>query len=47
MPRARMPGKARRGAPVVIPCHRTSLLRRAVWFLEDLWDFLRAPRFRL
>ncbi len=34
------------GVPVVIHCHRTSLLRRAGWLLADLWDFLISPRFR-
>ena len=40
-----MPGR-RAAAPVVIHCHRTSLLRRAGWFLADLWAFLTASRFR-
>ena len=35
MTRARMPG--RHGVPVVIHCYRTSLVRRAGWFLSDLW----------
>ena len=48
MTRARMPSKQRRAvAPVVIRCHRTSLLRRAGWLLADLWAFLKSPRFRL
>lgn len=45
--KARMPSKQRRrGVPVVIRCHRTSLARRAGWLLADLWAFLTAPRFR-
>jgi hypothetical protein len=41
-----MPGRRRAAVPVVIPCYRTSLLRRAGWLLADLWDFLKSPRFR-
>jgi hypothetical protein len=43
--RARMPGRRRAVVPVVIRCHRTSLARRAAWFLADLWAFLKSPRF--
>jgi hypothetical protein len=41
-----MPGRRRAAVPVVIRCHRTSLARRVGWFLSDLWDFLKSPRFR-
>lgn len=38
--------RRRAAVPVVIRCHRTSLMRRAGWFLADLWAFFTAPRFR-
>lgn len=41
MTRRRTP---RRGVPVVIACYRTSLVRRAAWFVADLWAWLCSPR---
>jgi hypothetical protein len=40
------PTARRAVVPVTIYCYRTSLLRRAGWFVADFWAFLTAPRFR-